>query len=163
MRLTLAGCYLLYALTAFAQSDRGTITGTVLDSGRRHAVPNAAIEAKNQETSAVFSGCQHEHRQLHTRTDTGRHLSIDGYRRRVQKVYPSRDHHPGGGDRSRGPEARSGRHKRFHHSQRRGAVAENGERRSEPSGRLCRSGRVASVYHQWHGRQRRFLEIFAIR
>jgi hypothetical protein len=55
MRLTLAGCYLLYALTAFAQSDRGTITGTVLDPAGA-VVPSASIQARNQETSAVFTG-----------------------------------------------------------------------------------------------------------
>src|SRR5690349_5025080 len=38
---------------AFAQSDRGTITGTVSDPAGA-SVANAAIEAKNTATGAVF-------------------------------------------------------------------------------------------------------------
>jgi Carboxypeptidase regulatory-like domain len=55
MRLTIAGCYLLYAVAAFAQADRGTITGTVSDPAGA-VVPNAAIEARNQETGVIFKG-----------------------------------------------------------------------------------------------------------
>ena len=44
-------CLSLFAVVAFAQTDRGTITGTVLDvSGA--VVPTASIEAKNQIDSS---------------------------------------------------------------------------------------------------------------
>src|SRR5450631_3951260 len=50
MRFLLAstGCILL-ALTAFAQSDRGTITGTVSDPANA-VVPGAIVVAKNLQT-----------------------------------------------------------------------------------------------------------------
>jgi hypothetical protein len=54
MRLTLAGCFLLYAVTAFAQSNTGTITGDIFDPAGA-VVPNATIQAKNQATNAEFS------------------------------------------------------------------------------------------------------------
>ncbi|HTA45422.1 MAG TPA: carboxypeptidase-like regulatory domain-containing protein [Bryobacteraceae bacterium] len=46
---------LLFAASfaAFAQSDRGTITGTITDPGGA-VVPNASIEAKNTGTDAVY-------------------------------------------------------------------------------------------------------------
>ena len=43
------------ALAALAQTDRGTITGTISDPAGA-VVPNAAIEVKNSETGAVFAG-----------------------------------------------------------------------------------------------------------
>jgi hypothetical protein len=46
-------CLLLFASAAFAQSDRGTITGTVTDTTGA-VVANAAIEARQLETGAVF-------------------------------------------------------------------------------------------------------------
>ncbi len=46
-------CLLLLLSAAFAQSDRGTITGTVSDAGGA-MVPNAQIEAKNTQTGAVY-------------------------------------------------------------------------------------------------------------
>ena len=52
--LSTVGLFLLVS-TAFAQTDRGTITGTVLDPAGA-VVPSAKIEARNTETSAVFSG-----------------------------------------------------------------------------------------------------------
>ena len=45
----------LVSAVAFAQTDRGTITGTVSDPAGA-VVPNAVVEAKNSETAAVFSG-----------------------------------------------------------------------------------------------------------
>ena len=46
-------CVSLFAFVAFAQSDRGTITGTVLDvSGA--VVPTASIEARNAATSETY-------------------------------------------------------------------------------------------------------------
>ncbi len=52
--LTIAFCCLFLIVTsAWAQSDRGTITGTVTDPAGA-MVPNAAIEAKNINTSAVY-------------------------------------------------------------------------------------------------------------
>jgi hypothetical protein len=45
---------LLLASAAFAQTDRGTITGTVLDPAGA-VVPNATIEAKNAATSETYN------------------------------------------------------------------------------------------------------------
>ena len=54
MRLTLVSIStLLFALTAFAQSDRGTITGTITDPAGA-VIPRAAIEAVNVDTGSVF-------------------------------------------------------------------------------------------------------------
>jgi hypothetical protein len=44
---------LLFAFTAFAQSDRGTITGTISDPAGA-VVAGAAVEAKNNATGAVY-------------------------------------------------------------------------------------------------------------
>jgi hypothetical protein len=46
-------CLLLLVPATFAQSDRGTITGTVTDPAGA-MIPSAAIEAKNTETGVVF-------------------------------------------------------------------------------------------------------------
>jgi hypothetical protein len=46
-------CFLLFFVAAFAQSDRGTITGTVTDPSGA-VVPNAAIVAVNTETGTQF-------------------------------------------------------------------------------------------------------------
>ena len=46
-------CLLAIAFAAFAQSDRGTITGTVSDPAGA-VVAKAAIEARNTETGAVY-------------------------------------------------------------------------------------------------------------
>src|SRR5215831_8507701 len=52
-KLTVAVCSLLLGWTAFAQSDRGTITGTVADPAGA-VVAAAPIEIKNSETGAVY-------------------------------------------------------------------------------------------------------------
>ena len=46
-------CTLLATLFAFAQSDRGTITGTISDPAGA-VVANAALEARNQATGVVY-------------------------------------------------------------------------------------------------------------
>jgi hypothetical protein len=51
--LIMVCCLALIATFAFAQSDRGTITGTVADSAGA-MVPNASIEAKNVNTGVVY-------------------------------------------------------------------------------------------------------------
>jgi len=54
MRSLLAvACLLLFALVGFAQTDRGTITGTVSDATGA-VIPGVAIEAKNVQTGAVY-------------------------------------------------------------------------------------------------------------
>ena len=51
--LTLVVCSLAIVYTAFAQSDRGTITGTVSDSSGG-VVANAAVDATNSVSGAVY-------------------------------------------------------------------------------------------------------------
>ena len=55
MRITLCAlaCVLLCLGPAYAQSDRGTITGTITDSTGA-TIANATIEAKNTQTGAVY-------------------------------------------------------------------------------------------------------------
>ena len=53
--LTAAACLLAISYTAFAQSDRGTITGTISDPAGA-IIANATIEARNTATSAVYPG-----------------------------------------------------------------------------------------------------------
>lgn len=48
-------CLFALSLALFAQNDRGTITGTISDPAGA-VVAGAPIEAKNQETGAVYSG-----------------------------------------------------------------------------------------------------------
>jgi hypothetical protein len=56
MRFVLVAiCCLLIAMTAVAQSDRGTITGTVSDPAGA-VIANAPIQAKNVETGVVYEG-----------------------------------------------------------------------------------------------------------
>jgi len=51
--LLIALCLLVSAFAALAQSDRGTITGTIADP-EGAVIANAAIEAKNVATGAVY-------------------------------------------------------------------------------------------------------------
>src|SRR5215471_16096764 len=50
---TIACLFLAAALVAFAQTDRGSITGTVSDPAGA-VVANASIEARNTETGVVY-------------------------------------------------------------------------------------------------------------
>jgi hypothetical protein len=52
--LTAFCCLLLIAPVAFAQSDRGSITGTITDQAGA-VIPNVPIEAKNIETGGVYT------------------------------------------------------------------------------------------------------------
>src|SRR6516165_9369535 len=49
----LALCTFIFCAALPAQSDRGTITGTVIDQGGA-VVPNAAIAIRNSESGATF-------------------------------------------------------------------------------------------------------------
>jgi hypothetical protein len=51
--LVVAICLLLSSLAAFAQTDRGTITGAVSDTTGA-VIPGVSIEAKNAQTGAVY-------------------------------------------------------------------------------------------------------------
>jgi hypothetical protein len=53
MQLRIAGIFLVCTLAAFAQGDRGTITGTVSDATGA-VVPNASIQVTNSDTAAVY-------------------------------------------------------------------------------------------------------------
>src|SRR5207237_10486998 len=52
-RLWVVVCLLLSAPAAFAQTDRGTLTGTVSDTTGA-GIPGVAIEAKNVQTGATY-------------------------------------------------------------------------------------------------------------
>src|SRR5262245_9886015 len=52
--LLLAICLFIFALTAFAQTDRGTITGTVSDASGA-VIPGATVEAKNLGTGITYN------------------------------------------------------------------------------------------------------------
>src|SRR5262245_39035693 len=51
--LSAVACLLLFALVGFAQTDRGTLTGTVSDATGA-VIPGVSIEAKNVQTGAVY-------------------------------------------------------------------------------------------------------------
>ena len=53
MQLRIAGIFLICTLAAFAQGDRGTITGTVADPTGA-VVPNANIQIVNSDTASVY-------------------------------------------------------------------------------------------------------------
>src|SRR6185503_5265401 len=53
--LSIALCSTLLALTALAQSDRGTITGTVSDPAGA-VIASAPLQARNVETGSVYEG-----------------------------------------------------------------------------------------------------------
>ena len=53
MRLKFCSCLFLFAFAAFAQSDRGTITGAVSDPTGA-VIAGATIEARNTATDAVY-------------------------------------------------------------------------------------------------------------
>ena len=52
-KLQVVVCLLFFTLSAWAQTDRGTITGTVADATGA-LIPGATIEAKNVDTGAVY-------------------------------------------------------------------------------------------------------------
>src|SRR6266581_1978304 len=52
-RLLVIVCLSLFAHTEFAQTDRGTITGTVSDATGA-VIPGVAIEAKNVQTGTTY-------------------------------------------------------------------------------------------------------------
>ena len=54
-RLSVIACLLLFALAAFGQGDRGSITGTITDQ-QGAAFANASIDVKNMDTGEVFHG-----------------------------------------------------------------------------------------------------------
>src|SRR5262252_3505642 len=51
--LTLVGCIVVFAFLAIAQSDRGTITGTIADPAGA-VVAGAGVEARNAANGAAF-------------------------------------------------------------------------------------------------------------
>jgi len=46
--------FLLFAFAAFAQTDRGTITGTITDPASA-VIPNAQVQARSVETGSVYN------------------------------------------------------------------------------------------------------------
>jgi hypothetical protein len=69
---TLTGSCLLFAVTLFAQADRGTITGSVQDPANS-MVPGAVVVAKNRQR-IHFADYDHHDRQFHPAFPPRRHL-----------------------------------------------------------------------------------------
>ena len=105
MRLTIAAALLIvFTVPLIAQSDRGTITGTVSDPTGA-VVASAAIEARNTETGAIYPVAA---------SSTGNY-TIPSFRPApmnstspcpVQEIHPHRPHYPGRADHSRRCHAR---------------------------------------------------------
>src|ERR1700690_4136533 len=85
--LILIGCF-GFALSAFAQSDRGTITGTVSDPTGA-VVSNAPINAKQLETGATFqAGTSSTGNYTLSQLPTGTYeltVSVPGFKRFVRQ------------------------------------------------------------------------------
>lgn len=76
------------ATGAFAQSDRGTITGTVVDTDGG-VVPGASVVAENPDNGAryetVTTQTGNNHRRKHRRATDGREIQL-GERERAEKL-----------------------------------------------------------------------------
>ncbi len=87
MRLIIAGCCLLYAVSAFGQGDRGSITGTVSDPARA-VVPNATVEARNEATDFKFTaGTSNTGNYTLTQIPTGTYeltVTVPGFKKYVR-------------------------------------------------------------------------------
>src|SRR5580700_4551731 len=87
MRLTIAGCCLLYAVAAFGQTNNGTITGTVSDPAGA-VVPNASIEARNEATDFKFTaGTSNTGNYTLTQIPTGTYeltIAVAGFKKYVR-------------------------------------------------------------------------------
>ena len=73
------------AFLAYAQGDRGTITGTVSDP-LGAIIAGAPIEARNAETGATFPAAHDGHRKLHALAIADGHLRIVGGCPGIQEV-----------------------------------------------------------------------------
>ena len=62
----------VFALSLFAQTDRGTLTGTISDPAGA-VVANAAVEAKNTATGVLF-GSRFGNGELHDPATPRRHV-----------------------------------------------------------------------------------------
>ena len=97
--LMVMACLIFTVAPALAQSDRGTITGTISDPAGA-MIPKVSIEAKNTETGAIYQNCQFDDRQLHFGPTAGRSLSAHSDAGRVQAVFTNRNHGHGCADSS---------------------------------------------------------------
>ena len=77
MQLRIAGIFLICTLAAFAQGDRGTITGTVSDATGA-VVPNASIQVTNSDTAAVYQIATTSTGNYHAGQSTCRHVRALG-------------------------------------------------------------------------------------
>ena len=73
----------------YAQSDRGTITGTVTDNSGA-VVPHASVVAVNTESGTEFPVRHNRHRQLYDRVVAPGNLQRERRRRGVQEDHPDR-------------------------------------------------------------------------
>src|SRR5580658_7756299 len=86
--LTIAICSLAFALCAFGQSDRGTITGTISDTSGA-AVSGAPVEIRNVDNGAVYkAGTSATGNYTLAQLPAGQYelsVTVPGFKRFVQK------------------------------------------------------------------------------
>ena len=94
-------CLALASMLAFAQSDRGTITGTVSDTTGA-LVPNANITLTNTETGTKSASVTTGTGNYTISGFAGRHIHADRRAARLQQVRTDEHSGAGGGDHTRG-------------------------------------------------------------
>src|SRR5580700_4833577 len=83
----LAACFLLASFGLFAQSDRGTITGTVADPAGA-VVASAAIEVRNVQTGAIYQVGSSATGNYVVQVPTGNYemsVSVPGFKRYIRQ------------------------------------------------------------------------------
>ena len=87
MRLNIVVFLLVATGVVFAQSDRGTITGTIADPAGA-VVANAPIEARNVETGAAYPGRVRPPAITPSRASCGElrgHRSVPGFKKYIRQ------------------------------------------------------------------------------
>ena len=113
-----------------AQSDRGTVTGTVIDAAGA-VIPGAGSDADKHSYRIRLHDCHHRNRKLHGSIIAGRHVQSNGQQAGFQQVRAGGDSGAGRGESShrRCPAGRLFRRIGDGHRER--AAAQDGERGTE--------------------------------
>ena len=151
----------LWTVSAFAQSDRGTITGTINDPAGA-VVPSAPIQARNVETSSVYEAATSSTGNYTTPQLPPRHLRDFGYRAGIQEVRPPGTSSPSGANHSRGYHARSRLVVGVCYGHGSRSPAQDGEWRAEPQRDVPNPGRPAASGHRRRTGGREGFGAFAI-